>query len=71
MGPLTVRPAAAVDYRAGGNQVMPQSRLFVSSVSRRQLARRRQRRPRLPVPLLAVLALLVAAALAFAVGHGF
>jgi hypothetical protein len=47
---------------------MPQSRLFVSSVSRRQLARRRQRRPRLPLSLLVVLVILVA--LAFAVLHG-
>jgi hypothetical protein len=64
MGRPTVRPRASVDYR--GN-AMPQSRLFVSSVSRRRLARRRRHRPRLPVGLLV---LLVAAALAFALAHG-
>jgi hypothetical protein len=47
---------------------MPQSRLFVSSVSRRQLARRRQRRPRLPLSLLVLL--VAAAALVFAALHG-
>jgi hypothetical protein len=47
---------------------MPQSRLFVSSVSRRQLARRR--RPRVPVPLLVLFALLIVAVLAFVAGHG-
>jgi Tfp pilus assembly protein PilN len=46
---------------------MPQSRLFMSSVSRRQLARRRQHRPRVP-PLL--LALVVVGVLAFVAGHG-
>ncbi len=51
---------------------MAQSRLFVSSVSRRQLARRRQRRPRAPVALLVVLALIAVAALVFiAVRGGF
>jgi uncharacterized membrane protein YidH (DUF202 family) len=49
---------------------MPQSRLFVSSVSRRQLARRRQHRPRIPVSFLVVLALLVVAVVAFVLGHG-
>jgi len=67
MGPLTVRPATAVDFRL---TAMPQSRLFVSSVSRRQLARRRQRRPRGPLSVLVVLALIVVAALAFAAVHG-
>ena len=65
MGPLTVRPATAVDFRL---TAMPQSRLFVSSVSRRQLARRR--RPRVPIPLLVLLALLIVALLAFAASHG-
>ncbi len=49
---------------------MPQSRLFVSSVSRRQLARRRQHRPRLPASLIVLLALAAVAVLAFAIGHG-
>jgi hypothetical protein len=49
---------------------MPQSRLFVSSVSRRQLARRRQRGPRAPLPLLVALALVVVAMLTFVVVHG-
>jgi hypothetical protein len=49
---------------------MPQSRLFMSSVSRRQLARRRQHRPRVPPLLLALLALVVVAVLAFVAGHG-
>jgi hypothetical protein len=47
---------------------MPQSRLFVSSGSRGQLARRR--RPRPPASLLIVLALLIVAVLAFVAGHG-
>jgi uncharacterized membrane protein YidH (DUF202 family) len=49
---------------------MPQSRLFVSSVSRRQLARRRQRGPRTPFSLLFALALVVVAVLAFVAVHG-
>ena len=67
MGPLTVRPALALDY---GRTVMPQSRLFLSSVSRRQLARRRQRGPRAPLSLLFALALVVVAVLAFVAVHG-
>jgi hypothetical protein len=49
---------------------MPQSRLFVSSVSRRRLARRRSRRLRVPATLLFLLVLVIVGALAFAVGHG-
>jgi hypothetical protein len=49
---------------------MTQSRLFVSSVSRSRLARRRQRRPRVPPSLLVLLALIVIGALAFAAVHG-
>jgi hypothetical protein len=49
---------------------MPQSRLFVSSVSRRQLARRRHRGPRMPVSLFVALALCLVAAAAFVVGRG-
>jgi Na+/melibiose symporter-like transporter len=49
---------------------MPQSRLFVSSVSRRQLARRRQRGPRAPFSLLIALALVLVAVLAFIAVHG-
>jgi len=43
--------------------------LFVSSVSRSRLARRRQRGPRPPLSLLVLLALIVAAALVFAAAH--
>jgi hypothetical protein len=49
---------------------MTQSRLFVSSVSRRQLARRRQHRPRLPLLLLVLLMLIGIAVVAFVVAHG-
>ncbi|MGI8713877.1 MAG: hypothetical protein ACR2NR_12015 [Solirubrobacteraceae bacterium] len=49
---------------------MPQSKLFVSSVSRRDVARRRPGGPRLPVALLVAVMLIIAGALAFAVGHG-
>jgi hypothetical protein len=49
---------------------MPQSRLFMSSVSRRRLARRRQRGPRFPLSLLVALGLVVVAVLAFVAGHG-
>jgi hypothetical protein len=49
---------------------MPQSRLFVSSVSRRQFARRGPGRPRVPPPVLFALVLVIVAALAFAAGHG-
>ena len=49
---------------------MPQSRLFVSSVSRRRLARRRPRRPRVPATVLFILVLVIVGTLAFAAGHG-
>jgi FlaG/FlaF family flagellin (archaellin) len=50
---------------------MPQSRLFISSVSRRDVARRKPGGPRVPVALLVAIVLLAAAAVAaFALGHG-
>jgi len=49
---------------------MPQSRLFVSSVTRRDVARRRPGRPRLPLTLLILLVLVIAGVLAFVAGHG-
>jgi hypothetical protein len=49
---------------------MPQSRLFMSSVSRRQLARRRPRGPRFPLSFLVALVLVVIAVLALVAGHG-
>jgi hypothetical protein len=48
---------------------MPESRLFMSSCSRRQLARRRSGRPPLGAALL-LLALLVLGAVAFVIGRG-
>jgi hypothetical protein len=50
---------------------MPQSRLFVSSVSRRDLARRRPGPPRLPLLLLLLLlVVIIACVVVFALGHG-
>jgi hypothetical protein len=49
---------------------MPQSRLFVSSVSRRDVARRRPGRWTVPAYLLVIALLVVAGALAFIVGRG-
>ncbi len=49
---------------------MPQSRLFVSSVSRTRMGRRRTPRRRLPPALPFLLLLVIVAALAFAAGHG-
>jgi hypothetical protein len=49
---------------------MPQSRLFMSSISRRQLARRRNGRVALRLQLLIVLLLVIAGVAAFAAGRG-
>jgi hypothetical protein len=49
---------------------MAQSRLFVSSVSRRHVSRRRPGPPRIPGGLVFALVLLVVGVLAFAAGHG-
>jgi hypothetical protein len=49
---------------------MPHSRLFVSSCTRRQLARRRPGRITLPAQLLIVTILIVAGLAAFIAGRG-
>jgi hypothetical protein len=49
---------------------MPESRLFMSSCSRRQLARRRPGRATLWIQLALVMLLILAGAAAFVVGRG-
>jgi len=49
---------------------MPQSKLFVSSCTRRQLARRRTARLMSRSQLLMLIVYVVAGVVAFAIGHG-